>query len=69
MSDVLPSKKKVRRWVPRLWVVEIWWEHSSFGEWLYHESFLVKKAALAEAKKATSSGYKFRVVPYTREPR
>jgi hypothetical protein len=61
------TKKKLKPWTPRLWVVEIWWEHSSYGEWLYHDSFLVRRAALDEVKKARRSGYQFRVVSYVPE--
>lgn len=56
----------MKKWTPRLYVVEIFWKHASCNEWLFHAAYTVKRIALQEAANARKSGYRFRVVPYNR---
>lgn len=61
------AKKRFKPWKPRLWVVEIWWEHMTGKEWLYQDAYLSRSEAHARMRDLKTSGYKFRCVPYERK--
>lgn len=56
----------MKLWDPKLYVVEIWWEHASAGEWLFEDAFTTRKEALKRKDQLRASGYKFRIVKYRR---
>lgn len=58
----------MKAWTPKLYVVEVWWQHH-IDEWLFEAAFTTRKDAEAHAKSMRKTKYRYRVVPYLRDPK